>query len=633
MALSNKKSPNSQPYRMLILAPYDGFEIMINKVIADRKDILADVYQAPVDHVEAVLSGLNLNKYEVVICRGRSSYIASQIVDLPVVTVEFSPMDILRGLRLAATNQKKMAFVSFFKMEETIRFLANFMNIPESTFIVPPAPESNEEMQQLILDLHMEYGVDLFIGDGACMRTARQYGFDYILITSGSECIESALSSAIEICDMGRALVAKNSFYRSALLNTGYHFAIFKEDKDLCDTNITRSIAGNQVITSMKSHISAVLRHGSINYIAESVSGNFKIKGTLFEQDNMRYVLFICFEAFKINKHLSGFISYREPPELNEDLRLVNSVSSLSKLLTETMKHAPGLTPVIITGFQGSGKTTFARSIYLSGAYTQSSLAEIDCKSINKKNLSSLICDDVSPLYETNTVLILKNLDAMPIELQQEFADSISGMEFKRRIKIIATVSGKLTELIPAKKLSSDLAYLINGHTVDIPPLHNNIDLISSIARSYLNELNQTLPEQLAGFEPAALDKLAAFNWNYGITQFKLTIKRLASNASSAFITEAAVEAVLSEYQAAPIVESVSDNCIELNGSLEDITHKVILKVLDKEDMNQCRAAKRLGISRMTVWKHLNEKKPSTPPRIKNSIRSLFAVYIRKQGA
>ena len=102
MALSNKKSPNSQPYRMLILAPYDGFEIMINKVIADRKDILADVYQAPVDHVEAVLSGLNLNKYEVVICRGRSSYIASQIVDLPVVTVEFSPMDILRGLRLAA---------------------------------------------------------------------------------------------------------------------------------------------------------------------------------------------------------------------------------------------------------------------------------------------------------------------------------------------------------------------------------------------------------------------------------------------------------------------------------------------------------------------------------------------------
>ena len=629
MAFSNKKSHDSLPYRMLILAPYDGFEIMINKVIADRKDILADVYQAPVDHVEAVLSSLNLNKYEVVICRGRSSYIASQIVDLPVVTVEFSPVDILRGLRLAATNQKKMAFVSFFKMEETIRFLADFINIPESTFIVPPAPESNEEMQQLILKLHMEYGVDLFIGDGACMRTARQYGFDYILITSGSECIESALSSAIEICDMGRALVAKNSFYRSALLNTGYHFAIFKEDKDLCDTNITHSITGNQVIASMKSHISAVLRHSNINYVAESVSGNFKVKGKLFEQDNIRYVLFICFEAFKINKHLSGFVSYREAPELNEDLRLVNSVSYLGKLLADTMKRAPGLTPIIITGSQGSGKTTFARSIYLSGAYTQSSLAEIDCKSINKKNLSSLICDDVSPLYETNTVLILKNLDEMPIDLQQEFADSIGGMELKHRIKIIATVSGKLTELIPSKKLSSDLAYLINGHTVDIPSLHNNIDLVSSIARSYLNELNQTLPEQLAGFEPAALDKLAAYNWNYGITQFKLTIKRLASNASSAFITAASVESVLIEYSSAPQAETVSDKSIELNGSLDDITHKVILKVLDEEDMNQCRAAKRLGISRMTVWKHLNENKPS-PPRIKNSIKPLFAVFIKK---
>ena len=604
----NSEPKDTKPYKMLILSPYDGFEIMFNKVIAGRNDIIADIYQAPLDHVENVLSGIDLSRYEVIICRGRSGLVASRLVKLPVVTVEFSPVDILRGFRLAAIKpNKKMAFVSFFQMEETILFLADFMGFPEDTFMVPPAPQSGEEMQQLILNLHIEYGVDLFIGDGACTRCARQYGFEYILITSGSEGISSAVATAIEICNMERALVLQNSFYKTALASTGYDYAIFAEDKTLIDTSIPHSITGNQFLTSMKAHISATIRHGSVSWVTDSVAGNYKIKGSLYTQAASRYVLFICSESFKVNKRLSSFISYREAASLNDELRLVNSVSSLNALLIETMQRAPGLTPVIVAGDIGSGKATFARAVYASCGYTQSPLAEIECQSVNRKNLMSLICDEASPLYEVNTVLLFKNLEAMPIDLQQELADTISGTEFRHRIKIISTVSGTLSELILAHRLSSDLAYVLNGYQVNIPSLSGNPELVSSIASSYLNELNQTLPKQISGFDTDALNLLANFKWIYGITQFKLMVKRLALSAKSSLITAQDTANVLGEYSEQPVDTETPGSPLDLHGDLNEIMHRVVMKVLDEEDMNQSRAAKRLGVSRMTIWKHLKE--------------------------
>ena len=188
-------------------------------------------------------------------------------------------------------------------------------------------------------------------------------------------------------------------------------------------------------------------------------------------------------------------------------------------------------------------------------------------------------------------------------------------MKLRRRVKIISTISGSLEELIPVNKLSSDLAYLLNGYAACMPSLHKNLEWVSSIARSYLNELNQTLPHQIAGFEQEALSCLADFKWVYGITQFKLTVKRLAVQAGTAFITAGEVKKVLSEYSE-PVSEGNSSDAsshdIDLSGSLDDITHRIIMQVLDEEDMNQSRAANRLGISRMTIWKHLNEKQRSS---------------------
>nr|WP_257720708.1 helix-turn-helix domain-containing protein [Lentibacillus amyloliquefaciens] len=47
------------------------------------------------------------------------------------------------------------------------------------------------------------------------------------------------------------------------------------------------------------------------------------------------------------------------------------------------------------------------------------------------------------------------------------------------------------------------------------------------------------------------------------------------------------------------------DNCLPLDGTLEEIEQKVIKQVLQEEGDNQSKAAKRLNINRSTLWRKL----------------------------
>ena len=51
-----------------------------------------------------------------------------------------------------------------------------------------------------------------------------------------------------------------------------------------------------------------------------------------------------------------------------------------------------------------------------------------------------------------------------------------------------------------------------------------------------------------------------------------------------------------------------ADDTIDLNGTMEEITHRIVKKILAEEGMNKSRTAKRLGISRATLWRILGKE-------------------------
>ena len=71
--------------------------------------------------------------------------------------------------------------------------------------------------------------------------------------------------------------------------------------------------------------------------------------------------------------------------------------------------------------------------------------------------------------------------------------------------------------------------------------------------------------------------------------------------AQGSYISAGAVRSVLQEQP-----RSSLDGGIDLSKTLEEMEKEILSLVLRQEDMNQTRAAKRLGISRSTLWRKLS---------------------------
>src|SRR5690606_16093924 len=96
------------------------------------------------------------------------------------------------------------------------------------------------------------------------------------------------------------------------------------------------------------------------------------------------------------------------------------------------------------------------------------------------------------------------------------------------------------------------------------------------------------------------------FQWELNIYQFMNVLKKLILIADDMFIQKDETERVLMEELKLRSQKEV--NKFTLTGTLDEITANIIQQVLEEESMNQSKAAKRLGISRSTLWRKLKEQ-------------------------
>jgi transcriptional regulator of acetoin/glycerol metabolism len=112
---------------------------------------------------------------------------------------------------------------------------------------------------------------------------------------------------------------------------------------------------------------------------------------------------------------------------------------------------------------------------------------------------------------------------------------------------------------------------------------------------------------QIIGFEQDAMALIQEYDWPGNQTQFKRVLRHLATITTTSYIRIEDVEAVLKQERSYMTgYPTVAGECnINLNRTLEDITSDIICRVLIECGNNQSAAAKRLGISRTTLWRYL----------------------------
>ncbi|MEJ2025719.1 MAG: helix-turn-helix domain-containing protein, partial [Deltaproteobacteria bacterium] len=154
-----------------------------------------------------------------------------------------------------------------------------------------------------------------------------------------------------------------------------------------------------------------------------------------------------------------------------------------------------------------------------------------------------------------------------------------------------------------------DLYYRLNVVTLHVPPLRDRIDDIPLLAKHFLDLYGKRNQKPLKGFDPRAMDMLLKYTWPGHVRELENAVERAVILVPGDYITPK--ELPLSITEAYPLKDEMPQDpsaSPDTNGrSLEDLEKQAILSTLAAEGGNKSETARKLGITRRTLYKKLEK--------------------------
>jgi transcriptional regulator of acetoin/glycerol metabolism len=284
--------------------------------------------------------------------------------------------------------------------------------------------------------------------------------------------------------------------------------------------------------------------------------------------------------------------------------------------------------PVLIQGESGVGKELFARAVHESGPRRNGPFVAINCAAL-PENLIEAELFGYAPgaftgarregglgrLREAHVgTLFLDEIGDMPLTMQTRLLRVLQerqvtplggGRPVDVDFALICATHGKLREMAEQGRFRSDLYYRINGLTVQLPALRERTDF-SALTLSLLANIN---PERDIHLAPDLLERLSQHPWPGNLRQYAgmlRTASAMLEPHEDCIDWQHLPDDVVEELTTpAPTVTPVSAPGASQN--LDELSRVAIRQALESSCGNISQAARRLGISRQTLYRKLNE--------------------------
>lgn len=283
-------------------------------------------------------------------------------------------------------------------------------------------------------------------------------------------------------------------------------------------------------------------------------------------------------------------------------------------------KVATSEVSVLIVGESGVGKELVARGIHKQSSRKNGPFIPINCGAIPETLLESelfghekgaftgahiqrrgriesaqggtLFLDEIGEMPPTLQVKLLRFLQERRIE-------RIGGREeISVDTRVLVATNKDLKEAISRNGFREDLYYRLAVVTIPVPPLRERPADILLIAKELLRRYAAEAGRKINGFTHEAVAALKEYSWPGNIRELENRIKR------GVIMTESSRLTALDLELAAP---TASSDTLDLQAALDVVRKKYIEEALSRHQGNLTLAAAALGVSRPTLYDHMEK--------------------------
>lgn len=325
----------------------------------------------------------------------------------------------------------------------------------------------------------------------------------------------------------------------------------------------------------------------------------------------------------------------------------VGSLLGRSPVMLALYKHigraAASDATVLVTGESGTGKELVARTIHEHSARTTGPFVALNCAAIPAELLEAELFGHEKGAFTGASserpgkfalahggTLLLDEIGEMALPLQAKLLRVLQSREVTPLggsstrtvdVRVIASTNADLEERVHAGTFRADLYYRLHVFRIEVPPLRARGEDILLLAHTFLQRESTRAGRRVAGFAPAAKEKLLAHTWPGNVRELENAIARACLHAPGNVVGAEDLQFAPDRpwcptSRATPAAEGPEGVFFAALQQLvahapprlyDHVEANLIRTALERTGGNQVRAAKLLGISR-NVLRHRMQK-------------------------
>jgi transcriptional regulator with PAS, ATPase and Fis domain len=638
------------------ILPYKG---LVEIASETGKELKLDLKILEGQTEEAIPLALDAQKCgaECIISRGGTASIIERHVDLPVVRVPVSELDLLRILYPLKGLNRKILVVGFRNAVFRARAAARVLGLQIRELPIPYEAEDYSFDQVRLSAEHLirNHGIDTIIGDQTAYINLRSYCESQYLITSSKNDFLSALKDTHLLSD---AHGPTQSVQIQTVLNAVQDGVVSTDSRGIITCFNTRAaeifdiepgialgasleeLAGYfGKFEELKSRISRTLHKGSPESMQlEGPKGpeTYEIASApLVSEDGIHGTVSTISEGSgrQHRKHYSS--AYSASPTFKARYSfddIIGEDEAFLRIVTIARAYAMTDATILMEGESGVGKEMFAQSIHTAGPRKEGPFVAVNCAAIPETLLESelfgydsgaftgasrtgqkglfemadggtLFLDEISEVDQKMQMHLLRVLEER--QIRRIGSDRLRDID----IRIIAASNRDLRSMVEDNLFRSDLYYRLNLLNLHIPSLQERREDIGLLAQHFFSHYCRHYGGQNLKLDEEIFLRLRNYPWPGNIRELKNIMERTALTIATRCIDLSDIEIITRELNISLNNQRSADDETGCRRTLHQIKQHAAEAALKAAGFNKSHAARMLDIDRSTLDRLLDHRK------------------------
>ena len=297
---------------------------------------------------------------------------------------------------------------------------------------------------------------------------------------------------------------------------------------------------------------------------------------------------------------------------------IIGESEGILKVLEQVRVVAGTDSTVIINGDSGTGKELIAKAIHMNSSRRFFPMVTVHCGAIAENLMESELFGhergaftgaqyarkgkfemaDGATLFldEISTISMKMQIELLRVLETKAFTRVGGNREFKSDFRVICATNRDLQAMVNAGEFREDLFYRLNVFSIKIPPLRERTEDIKPLSEHFVKFYAEQMNKGTKYIGRRAAKALKNYDFPGNVRELENLIERAIVIGTGD--TVQLKDLPLDQVAAKPTWESI-----------QEMEHHHIQGILEKYDWNISRAAKALGVDRVTLYSKIKKYK------------------------